>query len=298
MRKAAVEASGPAWAPCAALRTLFRRRYAPTPLDSTPLMHTRRNHWRSSATRRSYTTLSTALIIAGGIASMTPTSVPWDIENTAPKFPVPLDSIPDWCGYSSSAGDPSSRPLASPSNPIASETTASAIASGSGGVRRPYCVSNFHPPPHRFDLTRCTKANRATPHTAGGQHTSSSMYRIASPSHRPRHSLPTHTSAKSKTSTRTPTAGARRKDGSRASAESGRRGISSAIEGVGRKAKEQKGGSGNRRTWDELVALDTVDQTLDKSVAHVEGRIEHKTSVGCRGGALGGQTAEHYLLWE
>ncbi len=40
-----------------------------------------------------------------------------------------------------------------------------------------------------------------------------------------------------------------------------------------------KGGRGNRRTWDELAALDTVEQTLDESVAHAEGRIERKTSV-------------------
>ncbi|KAJ7832902.1 hypothetical protein B0H14DRAFT_2802338 [Mycena olivaceomarginata] len=43
---------------------------------------------------------------------------------------------------------------------------------------------------------------------------------------KPRHSLPAHAWGTSKTSTRTPTAGARRKDGSRANAESGRGGIS------------------------------------------------------------------------
>jgi hypothetical protein len=31
-----------------------------------------------------------------------------------------------------------------------------------------------------------------------------------------------------------------------------------------------------------LVALDTMEQTLDESIVHAEGRIDHKTSV--RGG--------------
>ncbi|KAJ7724583.1 hypothetical protein B0H14DRAFT_3003749 [Mycena olivaceomarginata] len=44
--------------------------------------------------------------------------------------------------------------------------------------------------------------------------------------HKPRHSLPAHAWVTSKTSTRTPTAGAGRKDGSRSNAESERRGIS------------------------------------------------------------------------
>ncbi|KAJ7906398.1 hypothetical protein B0H13DRAFT_1880630 [Mycena leptocephala] len=48
--------------------------------------------------------------------------------------------------------------------------------------------------------------------------------------------------------------------------------------GMAEKRRNGRGGRGNRHTWDELVALDTVEQTLDESVAHAEGRIEHKTS--------------------
>ncbi|KAJ7229630.1 hypothetical protein C8J57DRAFT_1534387 [Mycena rebaudengoi] len=55
-----------------------------------PLTHTRRNHWRSPATRRSYTAFSTALVIASGIAGIQAsrhdaTSVPWEIGNTTPN---------------------------------------------------------------------------------------------------------------------------------------------------------------------------------------------------------------------
>ncbi|KAJ7864717.1 hypothetical protein B0H13DRAFT_2563384 [Mycena leptocephala] len=299
--------------------------HAPTPLDSTPLTHTRRNHWQSSASCRSYTALPTVLVIA-----------------SAPKFPAPLDSTPDWCGYSSSAGDPSSHPLASPSDPIASDTPASTLASGSAGMRRPYCVSNFHPPPHHFDLTRCTKAvyhRRARAAAASIlRMTSRTFLRISSLSIHPSSSRPMAESSDSTHHQRgahviipvprrvaiaqpAPLAsrthireeqdihGARTARG-RARSRSGgvfrlrvKESVSKnaeysekgAAEGCDihlnvsspndeeERRRNGRGGRGNRRTWDELVALDTVDQTLDKSIAHVEGRIEHKTSAGCRG---------------
>ncbi|KAJ6626421.1 hypothetical protein B0H10DRAFT_1941974 [Mycena sp. CBHHK59/15] len=122
--------------------------------------------------------------------------------------------------------------------------------------------------------------DRATPHTAGGEHaTSSSPYRVASPSHCPRHSLPAHAWVMSKTSM-----SFRRKDGSRASAESERRMLS--IEGAsgwrnvsderGRR-RSGRGGWGNRRTWADVQHRLLRDR-LDESVAPAEGRIERAFS--------------------
>jgi hypothetical protein len=139
--------------------------------------------------------------------------------------------------------------IASLSDPIASDTTASTIASGSAGVRRPYRVSSLAAPrPSTYTTARAaavsirhmtsrTSSRRMaewsdSTHRRRGAHIFILVLRRVAIA-QPYHSLPAHASTKIKTSTRTPTAGAGRKDGSRVSAESERRGISSASKGIG-----------------------------------------------------------------